>query len=213
MAAVSHRGLPILNLSLPGWAHGLNSSTAAAAAAAEKLEDPESEDEGGVLLVGPGVVSSHLLVGNTHDRLGLNASVVGVECDESAQLALLAEADDGADDDEDEVEAAEAAAAEATDKSGGSLVSTDADDDHVDDEEDHEGSHHGVHDGPSGACLSAVSVAFREFSEFLLFFAIFINVGDVLCLLWVIRVREKALKVVGDNIFLHDCLLISSLVV
>ena len=161
MAAVSHRGLPILTLSLSGWAHGLNSSTAAAAAAAEKLEDPESEDEGGVLLVGPGVVCCHLLVGGAREALGLKASVVSVSCDESAQLALRAEADDGGDDDPDEVDAAEAAAAEATDKSGWGLVCSDGDDDHVDEEEEHEGSLHGVHDRPLGACLSAVFVAFR----------------------------------------------------
>ena len=160
-------------------AHGRDSGAAAGAAAADKLDDPEGEDEGAILLVGPEIVGGHYLHCSCiscrvdGDILLFKARVVGIRVVLSAKLTLLAEADDSGDDNEGEVDAAEAAATEATDESGGSLVGSHTDDDHVNDEEDHEGSLHGVHDGPLGACLSAVCVALREIREFLLLLFIF----------------------------------------
>ena len=131
-------------------AHGLDSGAAAGAAAADQLDDPEGEDEGAILLVGPEIVEGLYLlsysISSKVDFPLFKARVVGISRVKSAKLTLLAEADDSGDDNEGEVDAAEAAAAEATDESGGSLVGSHTDDDHVNDEEDHEGSHHRVHD-------------------------------------------------------------------
>ena len=121
----------------------------AAAAASEELENPEGEDEGTILLHGPGVIG----------QLGkVSGGVAGPSLAESAELAYGSESVDSDGDPGAEVSAAEAGHAAAGDASKHRLVDTNANTNSGQADEKENSTHAGVDVGPARSCLLAVCI-------------------------------------------------------
>ena len=109
-----------------GVAHG-QAADHTAAATGDNLDDQKGKNELAVLLVGPGVVGVHGVVGGP----------VGWLIGEGAHPSTVAETDQKGDDDDDEVGEADEGGGPGSNESEDWLVSTNSDADHVknDDEE------------------------------------------------------------------------------
>ena len=154
-ATLSIPSLPSLTHSVwpaPNSAHacgfGHVDAGEAAAAASEELHDPEAEDQGSVLLVGPRVI---III----SRLQVGASIVGPDLAEGAKLAIRSESVDGGGDPHAEVSAAETVHGAASDASENRLVGTDADTAGRAHNQKHDGAHATVDVRPSGASFYA----------------------------------------------------------
>ena len=112
----------------------------AAAAAAEELQDPEGEDQGSVLLVGP-VVAGHF-----GSISGCNE---GRSLAEGAEFALVVESVDSDGNKSAEVGAAEASHAAACDASKRRLVGANADTNGGEEDDEHNCTHAGVNVRPA----------------------------------------------------------------
>ncbi len=96
-------------------------ASARAAAAAEELDDPEGEQEGSVLLVGPGIRGIFVFIGGVCSRSDR----------EGAELSLRSKSEDGGGNDDTDVGAAEQAGAQGGNDTSDGFFGADAGADHV----------------------------------------------------------------------------------
>ena len=141
--------MSVVSISAHAWLHGHVDAHETAAAAAEELQNPESEDHGSVLLVGP-VVSGYVVNARACEAARGRAK--------GAELALGSESVDSDGDPGAEVSAAEAGHAAAGDASKHRLVDTDANTNSGQHDSKKDSSHAGVDVRPAGASFLAVLV-------------------------------------------------------
>ena len=96
-------------------------ASARTAAAAQELDDPEGEQEGAILFVGPGIRRSSFLVGGD----------LSWSHREGTELSLSSESEHGGGDDDTKVGAADAAGEDGGDDTSDSFLGANAGADHV----------------------------------------------------------------------------------